>query len=422
MSENSQRFISAGAVVAVLGAIYAGLVIRDRQDLGTQPKNYGPLLVSRDKDLIDVPAKSYYEGLVEKLEREYVDPISDENKLAAGAVRGMVLSLNDPLCLYYDKDEFPALVKRVSGQYEGIGVDLALVFPPGAEPKAGVAKSREDMMNAQYKVPNVVVTNVAPGSPADKAGVKIGDIVQYVDERWVVNATELLSFRDLSLAVSKGKGSANDLSARRKDLKKKLDHSMMPAKVLDKLTLGTSGSIKVVWRRGKEPFATSLDKAATTVPTGAQPDGSFALRLAPEFLPDLEKFIAGKKEVTIDLRGVALGDFTVALKVIQLLGGGGDYGALKINRDAKAKSITFPGEPKSLKLTFLVNGATRGSAETLVNILAAKRGAKVLGQASGHPDAIDIVALPTGTGYSLYRGSYPLAGVQTRRETEERGS
>jgi carboxyl-terminal processing protease len=91
------------------------------------------------------------------IENEYVDPV-DRRKLLEGAVRGMVAEL-DPHSSYMDPAEFQAFDSDTEGQFGGIGVEVDV--------RGGL----------------LVVMAPIEGSPAERAGLRAGDILVTVDRR-----------------------------------------------------------------------------------------------------------------------------------------------------------------------------------------------------------------------------------------------
>jgi carboxyl-terminal processing protease len=91
------------------------------------------------------------------VENEYVDPV-DRGKLVDGAIKGMVAEL-DPHSSYMPPDEFRAFESDTEGEFGGIGIEV---------------ESRNDQL---------VVLSPIEGSPADRAGIKSGDIIVSVDGR-----------------------------------------------------------------------------------------------------------------------------------------------------------------------------------------------------------------------------------------------
>src|SRR5690349_3725465 len=108
MNPTKTSFVAAaGVTFAALSVVY-GSYVRDSVDNGKpvaqtlndpSPQGYE---VSNNQ----IPEDDFYRGLVSLLKREYVEPITDERKLAIGAVKGMVNSLQDPRSIFMDPDEF----------------------------------------------------------------------------------------------------------------------------------------------------------------------------------------------------------------------------------------------------------------------------------------------------------------------------
>jgi carboxyl-terminal processing protease len=90
-----------------------------------------------------------------EIENEYVDPVN-RTKLVDGAIKGMVAEL-DPHSSYMPPDEFSAFENDTEGQFGGIGIEV-------------------EQRNEQ-----LVVLAPIEGSPAEKAGIRSGDVVVSVD-------------------------------------------------------------------------------------------------------------------------------------------------------------------------------------------------------------------------------------------------
>jgi carboxyl-terminal processing protease len=112
--------------------------------------------------------------IIEELQSRYYKPV-DVSKLSRAGVDGTLKSLKDPYTVYLDPKENRALQITESGQYSGIGASL------------------------QKKSGGLVITNVFPGSPAAKAGLKPGDVILTVDGKAVAG-------QDLDAAVARIKG------------------------------------------------------------------------------------------------------------------------------------------------------------------------------------------------------------------------
>lgn len=82
----------------------------------------------------------------------------DEDELILGAIRGMTSAIGDPYTFYYTPEELSREMENDAGEYQGIGVLL----------------QRTDDGRIE-------VLRVYPGTPAEVAGVRQGDVIYAVD-------------------------------------------------------------------------------------------------------------------------------------------------------------------------------------------------------------------------------------------------
>ncbi len=108
-------------------------------------------LIARDNNN---PQKSYVRMLI----NTYYDGEIDREKMAEGEIAGMVAGLGDPHSYYIPKEYgLSNFEESVSGEYAGIGISMM---------------QKED---------GAVVNQVFKGSPADEAGIKVGDTFHEVN-------------------------------------------------------------------------------------------------------------------------------------------------------------------------------------------------------------------------------------------------
>lgn len=405
------------AVAIATGALLlaGGNAARDRVDVGHESLRTASgmplegLVASKDQGP-EVPEGAFFREMVELLKREYVDPISDESKLAEGAVRGMVQSLEDPECLYYDPEAFAARKAALRGDYEGIGVAFMLVND-----------TRFDDVDAEatgmghFLVPRLVVAAVVPGGPAERAGVRPGDWAEEVDGHWVVNTQDIGEYRDAQKRFADGKLSKEDFDVLRKGIQAKSEKNVMPMKALERLAQGSEGTIEVVWKRGAEMRKTSLTRARSHVDPVTVKDGVVSVRFLPGAEKALQAAIADKREVTLDLRGQVDGNFDTMLRCLSVVAAKGSFGVLAQADGALERPLKVAtGNPKPPSLRLLVDPTTRDEAEVFALALAAHGGAKLVGaKTAGLAHAIETVEIAGGGGYSLVTGEYRRQAAET---------
>lgn len=94
----------------------------------------------------------------EKLQAGYYDKSKlDPQKMLNGAIEGLVQSLGDPFTIYLPPSQNSNFKQGLAGQFSGIGAEL------GTKDK------------------DIIVISPLDGSPAQKAGIKAGDIILKVD-------------------------------------------------------------------------------------------------------------------------------------------------------------------------------------------------------------------------------------------------
>ena len=103
----------------------------------------------------------------------YVDQPLDDNALMEGAIRGMIGALNDPHTRYADPAEYQEEVESSAGEYQGIGAYVDVT--------------------GEY----VKVSSAMPGSPAEEAGLRTGDLVIAVNGKDVTGISPSVVLLDI---------------------------------------------------------------------------------------------------------------------------------------------------------------------------------------------------------------------------------
>lgn len=164
-----------GVLVGALVTAFAGLmivgmaagifvvgrsVVRQQiqgQNSGQTVESSGAADGKAQLDLMAIDAKlSTIQSVIDK----YFLFDEDMEQVEAGIYKGMMYGLDDPYSVYYTPEEYQTLTEETNGVYCGIGVLVS--------------------QNIQTKI--VTAIRVFPGSPAEEAGMKKGDILYKVKD------------------------------------------------------------------------------------------------------------------------------------------------------------------------------------------------------------------------------------------------
>ncbi len=134
-----------------------------------------------------------------KLHDQFIGTI-DDKKLDYGAVAGMVQAAGDPYTTFFNPDQAKQLKETLSGSFSGIGAEMG--------------------------VQNGLIVVIAPldGSPAQKAGIKSGDIITAVNKK---NITQDMSLDDVVQQIRGPKGQTVVLSVVHKGTNAPVDISVV---------------------------------------------------------------------------------------------------------------------------------------------------------------------------------------------------
>ncbi|MEX1308158.1 MAG: S41 family peptidase [Eubacteriales bacterium] len=142
-------------------------------------------LVNSNKDENLIEEMDSVKGLIDSLYYQEVD----DDVLIDGAIHGMVNALDDPYSMYFDKEEWAEFQKEQSGEYSGIGVQVSF---------------DED-------IGGVTVNRIFEGTPAEAAGIQIGDVLVGADGE----SFEGYEYQDIIDAIRGKEGTTVDVDVHR---------------------------------------------------------------------------------------------------------------------------------------------------------------------------------------------------------------
>ncbi|MBI4188641.1 MAG: S41 family peptidase [Chloroflexi bacterium] len=185
--------ISLVTVVSLLLSFGAGCALGTSS---TAPVTAGPASANLGLDVVSEAWGIIFQDYVEK------DKL-DARVLSGGAIKGMVEALNDPYTSYLDAENYQLSSSSLEGKFEGIGAFVGI---------------REGKL---------MVIAPIPGSPADKAGIKAGDLILEVDGSATANMTVEVAVLHIRgprgttvrlLILHQGEPSPNEISIVRQEI------------------------------------------------------------------------------------------------------------------------------------------------------------------------------------------------------------
>jgi len=302
-----------------------------------------------------------FESVLQHIQSDYVDEPNME-KVRAGALRGLAYGL-DPYSTYLTAEQVNDYRGGQKQDRAGIGAELS-----------------------QFASFHYVVAPIK-GSPADQAGVRAGDIIEYIDAKAtrdisLYDARQLLngaSGSEVKLRILRSNSRPLTLTVRRGTFRAPASEARMEA--------GKIGILRI----------NSLDN-------GEAADARARLQ---------ELIKQGAQKIVVDLRSVAGGEIQEGVSVANLFINDGAI-AKTIGREQKvlktfnadAKLATFSGP-----VVVLIDNGTAGAAEVVASAFIERKRGDVVGEKSfGSGAEQELFTLRDGDGLLLTTVKWASAG------------
>lgn len=340
----------------------------------------------------------------------YVDPLPGETNLSHSAVRAMLVSLGDPNSYFLTPTQRTVFENEAHGRFAGIGAHIALV----GQKRDGLTEHK------------IVIVSPIPGGAAANAGLRAGDVVTHIDDKWILGADPFARVNKLAALrrdddetvhedaapnpLLGGAGLEREYQVASRRVRGGIGLTAAQMRLRQSSGSGDRKSLRLtIARAGRsEPFPVMLpiSSAATAQvpPFATRPldDRTEYVRLpllnvknAAEFAAYLAKPTADgslRRRLVLDLRGTAGGEIEAAQTIYSLLTGGGIFahewvaGGRRITLSAPLMDGAERRRQNTL-LVVLVNGATASTGEALAAALrdagvATLAGEKTFGDAS----------------------------------------
>lgn len=273
-----------------------------------------------------------FESVLQHIQNDYVDE-PNMDKVRAGALRGLAYGL-DPYSTYLTPEQVREYNAGNKDNQVGIGAELSQV--------------------ASY----LYVVAPMKGSPADQAGIKAGDIIEYIDNK---------ATRDISLY----------------DAKQLLNGAAGTEVKLRVLRANTS-PLSITVKRGSS-HAAAAEARMDAARVGILRINSFNDGDAADVKARLQDLVKqGAQKIVIDMRATAGGSLNEAASVANLFIKDGVI-AQTIGREGKALK-TFNADPKEVifsgPVVALIDTGAAGAAEVVASALIDRNRGQVVGEKS----------------------------------------
>ncbi len=451
---NAKWAVRAGVVLAAAGAFAGGLTLRPGQAAGhdlyraqvaqSLPPEAGngsgltltqfdgqkppaharqPLMSAQTAraadDTDEASPASTFQDVYTLLHRNFVDGISSDAKLSHGAASAMLSSLQDPAARFLEPDEFAEAKREMQGQFAGIGAVTDIKLTQTPKPADDITRDKEHPTNLIY---SLVLVSVLPGGPADKAGLKNGDVVTDINGQWVASY-DLVAAQAKQLKAAQDKNDPVALNKIVTVLQKKLDTGLSLAQAQTKLRDPKAKALTLVVTRAgtAQPMTVTVapqsNIAAPHVAGRVLPSGDGYIQVGlldantgSEFGQALSRLGANVKGLVLDLRGTSGGTAEEAASIASKVSTISSLG-LRLGKGLQTTPIAVrPARAINGPLVVLVDGGTEGPAELLASALKAG-GAKLIGTTTfGDDKDVRTVALPDGSGFTMTVGQMLTTG------------
>ncbi len=288
---------------------------------------------------------------------------------------------------YVEEPNIPVVTNgALRGLLESLDADSSYLTPTDYKAfKTGKGGKAQVGINVSKRYGYGTIVSVVPGSPAEKADLHDGDILEAIGDH---------DTHDISLAM---------------------------IQLLLEGQPGSALNISVVRPRKATPEKLTLTRTASAVPavSEAMYENSSILYLKPETLDhehvqELEAKLkampkAGNKKILLDLRNVAAGEMSEAVRTANFLLKSGTIASLEGQKVAKQTFTAEPGKTinATAPLVVLVNRGTAGPGELVAAALLDNKRGDVVGEKTfGEGAQQKTFELPDGAALILSIAKY----------------
>ncbi len=328
--------------------------------------------IADDKKDVDVYGlnSEQIDRINEALNRIVKEHIDDQNvdKLIDGAISGIAEATDDPYTRYITDEEYEEMLISGTEQYGGIGVHI----------------SYDDENKG------IIILGIMPNTPAQEAGLKVGDIILTVDDLVVTKET----YSECTDKIKGEEGSTVKLTILRNSdemLEKQIQRKTISVNNIESEMLeGNIGYIRI-WA-----FENSIYK---------------------QFKTEYDKFNGNVNGLIIDLRNNSGGLVDETLKIADLLVPPGEILRLKYKDGTEKVYKASKSDEVQVPLVVLVNEHSASASEILAGIIKDTSKGKIVGTKTFGKGIVQTVEKLQGRGALAVTTSkyYTPSGVEIHK-------
>lgn len=292
------------------------------------------------------------------IEKNYVDDITKEQqeKMVEGAIKGMADALGDPYTVYMNKKEFQDFMTQTEGSYAGLGIYVG------------------------DKDGRIVVIAPIEDTPAERAGIKSGDIILKVEGQEVTSKE-----MDKAVSMMKGKEGTKVKITILRENNKTIDYTLTRAKIVLKTVKGEMLKSKIGYIRitmFDENTADAFSKALSSLKE------------------------QGMKGLIVDLRDNPGGLLDQCTKIADELLGEGTM-VYTIDNNKEKEVWNSDSDKLDVPLVLLVNGGSASASEIVSGAVRDFKAGTLIGTKTfGKGLVQSIIPMIDGTGVKVTIARY----------------
>lgn len=418
--QRSKSLVLSAALVAATGVVFAGgaRLRNARAQSATPLQPVGRSMVATGEKATPLTSESgrsaqgfggTFETIYALVQDQYCDKLPTESKLARGVVRQMIAVLEDPNSYYLEPEQRKLLEDEGKGKLSGLGAALTIV---------GTKKDGY----TDYKI---VVVAPLPGSAAEKAGLKPGDVITHVDGKWILGYNPLLQYSKILERFKNRDADEDEVEKARLATRDRITGGILLHQA-QMLLRGDTILAKTIAAKPKyaiklqrpgvtTPISAEITPSVTTPPTVAfkTVTGEAGYLKVPFFSEEtptavekaLDSLPKAGPGLVLDLRGNPGGSFDAVQKIAGLLAGKGTI-AIEVGAKGKKTPLLSSDAPKYKgRITVLVDRGTASTAEALASYLQDRGVGSLVGQRTfGDGQVQALFPLEDGSGFTLSIG------------------